>query len=122
MKMILPTQFVFRANRSTSDAMSLDSKTPVFAAFIDLKAAYDWIPRDALSRCLDIHLKCSKLITNHTPSPLHRHKGLYQRYEYNIPNEVSLRELRQKTAAHGSDNITVLLCADDQVVFAKYLQ
>ena len=41
------------------------------------------------------------------------------RIEYNIPNEVSPRELRQKTPAHGSDNITKLLYADDQVVFAN---
>ena len=62
-KILLPTQYGFRANRSTSDAifilrrileLSKKSKAPVFVAFIDLKAAYDWIPRDALFRCLDI--------------------------------------------------------------------
>ena len=41
------------------------------------------------------------------------------RIEYNIPNKVSLRELCQKTPAHGSDNITKLLYADGQVVIAN---
>ena len=36
---------------------------------------------------------------------------------HNIPKEVSPRELHQNTPAHGRDNITKLLYADDQVVF-----
>ena len=36
-----------------------------------------------------------------------------------MPNEVSPRELHQNTPAHGSDNITKLHYAHDQVVFAN---
>ena len=39
------------------------------------------------------------------------------RIEYNIPNEVLPRELRQKNTSR--DNITKLLYAGDQVVFAN---
>ena len=70
-QVLLSTQFGFRANRSTSAAIfilrqilgiSRKSRTPLFIAFIDLKAAYDWVPRDALFRCLDIRLRCPHLI------------------------------------------------------------
>lgn len=68
---LLPTQFGFRKNRSTTDAifivqhilkMSSRERQPLFLCFIDLKAAYDWIPREALFRVLEIRLKCPKLI------------------------------------------------------------
>ena len=67
---LLPSQFGFRANRSTNDAIfilrhvlekSKKSKSPLFIAFIDLKAAYDWIPRDALIKCLEIRFKCPQI-------------------------------------------------------------
>lgn len=68
---ILPSQFGFRNSRSTNDAIfilrhvlekSRKSKIPLFIAFIDLKAAYDWIPRDALMKCLEIRFKCPQII------------------------------------------------------------
>ena len=63
---LMPSQFGFRANRSTIDAIYVlgqlfenakRSKKPLLIAFVDLKAAYDWIPRDALFKCLEIRLK-----------------------------------------------------------------
>ena len=173
-KILLPTQYGFRANRSTSDAifilrrileLSKKSKAPVFVAFIDLKAAYDWIPRDALFRCLDIRLRCPKLtailraLYTGTKACIKGGKDFFEtvvgcrqgalespplfniymdfvvraarkeeqttipetgfHIEYKIPNEVSPRELRSKAPAHGNSNITELLYADDQGIFAN---
>ena len=55
---ILPSQFGFRANMSTTDgvfmARQITSKTadPVWGCFVDLKAAYDWVDRPTLWRVL----------------------------------------------------------------------
>ena len=68
---LLPTQFGFRKNRSTNDAIFIirhmlekarKSETPLYVAFVDLKAAYDWIPREALMKCLEIRLKCPHIV------------------------------------------------------------
>ena len=66
---LLPTQFGFRKNRSTCDAIFItrkiisNSKQPLYICFIDLKAAYDWVPREALFRVLEIRLQCPKLVS-----------------------------------------------------------
>ena len=39
------------------------SKKPLFIASVYLKAAYDWIPRDALFKCLEIRLKSPGLVS-----------------------------------------------------------
>ena len=68
---LLHTQFGFRGNRSTNDAIFIirhvlekakKSRTPLYVAFIDLKAAYDWIPREALMKCLEIRLNCPRIV------------------------------------------------------------
>ena len=62
------TQFGFRSNRSTTDAIFIlqqsihISSSPLFICFIDLKAAYDWINRDMLFKILDIRLKSPILV------------------------------------------------------------
>ena len=68
-KLISNSQFGFRANRSTTDAIpilqnsiKLSSKR-LFLCFIDLKKAYDWINRDILFKILEIRLK-SPIIVN----------------------------------------------------------
>ena len=70
-RILLPTQFGFRANKSTTDAIFITSRIiqqskangkPLYIAFIDLKAAYDWIPRPMLFRVLKNRLKLGKLI------------------------------------------------------------
>ena len=35
----------------------------LYIAFVDLKAPYDWIPRDALFKCLEIRLKSLLLVS-----------------------------------------------------------
>ena len=67
-KLISNSQFGFRANRSTTDAIfvlqnsiKLSSK-PLFLCFIDLKEAYDWINRDMLFKILEIRLKSPILV------------------------------------------------------------
>ncbi len=68
-KLISNSQFGFRSNRSTTDAIFIlqnainMSSTPLFMCFIDLKAAYDWIDRDMLFKILEIRLK-SPIIVN----------------------------------------------------------
>ncbi len=65
---LLPTQFGFRKNKSTCDAIYITrkiistTKEPLYVGFIDLKAAYDWIPRDALFRVFEIRLGCPQLV------------------------------------------------------------
>ena len=62
-KLISNSQFGFRSNRSTTDAIFIlqnsinISSQPLFICFIDLKAAYDWINRDMLFKILEIRLK-----------------------------------------------------------------
>ena len=69
---LLESQFGFRTNRSTPDAIYIlrqllvntaKTKTPVYIAFVDLKAAYDWIPRDALFKCLEVRLNCPHIVS-----------------------------------------------------------
>ena len=58
---ILPSQFGFRANKSTTDgvfvARQITSKSrsaePVWGCFVDLKAAYDWVNRATMWRVPD---------------------------------------------------------------------
>ena len=61
-KLIMNSQFGFRANRSTTDAffvlqnsINMTSK-PLFLCFIHLKPAYDWINRDMLFKILELRL------------------------------------------------------------------
>ena len=68
-KLIINSQFGFRANRSTTDAIfvlqnsiNMTSK-PLFLCFIDLKAAYDWINPDMLFKILEIRLQSPILVT-----------------------------------------------------------
>ena len=55
---ILPCQFGFRANKSTTDGVfvagQITSKSaePVWGCFVDLKAAYDWVDRAIMWRVL----------------------------------------------------------------------
>ena len=67
-RIISNSQFGFRSNRSTTDAIfvlqnskNLSSK-PLFLCFIDLKAAYDWINRDMLFKILEIRTKSPILV------------------------------------------------------------
>ena len=69
---LLRSQCGFRANRSTTDAIYIlrqllentrRVKEPMYIAFVDLKAAYDWIPRDALFKCLEIRLRSPLLVS-----------------------------------------------------------
>ena len=68
-RIISNSQFGFRSNRSTTDAIFIlqnainISSKPLFLCFIDLKAAYDWIDRDMLFKILEIRLK-SPIIVN----------------------------------------------------------
>jgi len=87
---IMPNQYGFRKNRSTNDAIYIlrhileKEKRPLYLCFIDLKAAYDWIPREALFRVLEI--SCSRDSSSvsqtdfHHESPIHWHYGLYKGY------------------------------------------
>ena len=67
-KLISNSQFGFRSNRSTTDAIFIlqnvinISSEPIFICFIDLKAAYDWINRDILFKILDIRIKSPTLV------------------------------------------------------------
>ena len=67
-RIISNSQFGFRYNRSTTDAIyilqnSINlSSEPLFVCFIDLKAAYDWINRDMMLKVLDIRLKSPILV------------------------------------------------------------
>ena len=67
-RIILNSQFGFRSNRSTTDAIFIlqnainISSEPLFICFVDLKAAYDWINRDMLFKILDIRLKSPILV------------------------------------------------------------
>ena len=62
-KLISNSQFGFRSNKSTSDAIFVLRKTieinscEFYCCFIDLKAAYDWINRDMLFKVLEIRLQ-----------------------------------------------------------------
>ena len=65
---ISDTQFGFRRNRSTTDAI-LVLKTVIdkyndtlIAVYIDLTAAYDHIPRNFLFKVLDLRIGASHLI------------------------------------------------------------
>ena len=57
--MLLPTQFGFRSNKSTNEAIFVlrniidHSSDELHCCFIDLKAAYDWINRDVLFKILE---------------------------------------------------------------------
>ena len=68
-RIISNSQFGFRCNRATTDAIyilqnSINlSSEPLFVCFIDLKAAYDWIiNRDMMFKVLDIRLKTPILV------------------------------------------------------------
>ena len=56
---LLPTQFGFRSNKSTNDAIFVlkniidHSSDELHCCFIDLKAAFDWINRDMLFKILE---------------------------------------------------------------------
>ena len=67
-KLISNSQFGFRSNRSTTDAIFILQSSiniwskPLFLCFKDLKAAYDWINRCMLFKILEIRLKSSILV------------------------------------------------------------
>ncbi|KAJ8286124.1 hypothetical protein GJAV_G00034810 [Gymnothorax javanicus] len=174
---LLQSQFGFRANRPTSDAIYMlrqllenakKSKKPVYIAFVDLKAAYDWIPRDALFKCLEIRLKSPHLVSvlralyTGTKAYIKGSKDLFEtlvgcrqgtlespvlfniymdfvvrvahheilkeypesgmKVEYCIPNEISPREYRKRAPARGTIQITELLYADDEAIFASSVE
>ena len=158
---LLESQFGFRTNRSTSDAIYILSQllvntaktnTPVYIAFVDLKAAYDWIPRDALFKCLEVRLNClvSILRAFYTgamvgcrqgalESPLlpniymdfvvriaryevFKYPGAGIKVDFCISNDVSPRDYRKRAKANGSMYITELLYADDEAIFANSIQ
>ena len=69
---LLRSQFGFRGNRSTTDAILIlrqllentrRVKEPMYIAFVDLKAACNWIPKDALFKLLEIRLKSPLLVS-----------------------------------------------------------
>ena len=66
--LLLPTQFGFRANKSTNDAIYIlrnvidNTSDELYCCFIDLKAAYDWIDREVLFKVLDYRLKAPLLV------------------------------------------------------------
>ena len=68
-KSILPSQFGFRLDKSTTDAIfcvrQLLLKTPgeVYGCFIDLKAAYDHICRITLWRVLEMRIGDNRILT-----------------------------------------------------------
>ena len=57
-QMLGHNQYGFRQNHSTTDAICVlknilkKTSRPLIAVFIDLKSAYDWIPRDALLKVI----------------------------------------------------------------------
>ena len=67
-QMLGHNQYGFRQNRSTTDAIfvlkNILKKTsrPLIAVFIDLKSAYDWIPRDALLKVIQFRTGASKIV------------------------------------------------------------
>lgn len=89
-KIISTSQFGFRANRSTTDAIfilqnALElSSRPLFLCFIDLKAAYDWINRDMLFKILEIRtaspvlVKILKALYTGTSAAIKGSKQLFQ--------------------------------------------
>ena len=66
-QMLSSNQYGFRNNRSTTDAIFTlinvikKSQNPIITTFIDLKAAYDWIPCDALLKVIEFRTGASKL-------------------------------------------------------------
>lgn len=56
---LMPNQFCFRSNKSTTDAIYVlrniidNSSDELYCCFLDLKAAYDWINRDILFKVLE---------------------------------------------------------------------
>ena len=66
--LLLPTQFGFRANKSTNDAIYVlrnvidNTSEELHCCFIDLKAAYDWINRDILFKVLEFRTGLPTLI------------------------------------------------------------
>ena len=66
-KLIMETQFGFRQNRSTTDAIFIireairSTKKPLYLCMIDLRAAYDHVDRDMLFSVLNIRTKAPKI-------------------------------------------------------------
>ena len=170
------SSFGFRPNRSTDAIYVLRqllenarrSKKPLYIAFVDLKAAYDWIPRDALFKCPEIRLKSPRLVSilralytgtkaymkgskhlfdtlvgcrqGALESPilfniymdfvvrvarhevLKEHPNSGMKVEFSIPNEVSPQEYRLKAPSCGTIQITELLYADDEAIFANSVE
>ena len=65
--MISPNQYGFRQQRSTTDGIFIlknlieKTNTPFVATFIDLKAAYDWVPRDSLIKVFEFRTGATKI-------------------------------------------------------------
>ena len=66
--LLLPTQFGFRTNKSTNDAIFVlkniidNSSEELYCCFIDLKAAYDWINRDIMFRIIEFRTGLPTLV------------------------------------------------------------
>ena len=66
--LLLPTQFGFRANKSTNDAIFVlknvidNTSEELYCCFIDLKAAYDWINRDIMFKIIEFRTGLPTLV------------------------------------------------------------
>ena len=97
-KLISNSQFRFRSNKSTSDAIFVLRKTieinscEFYCCFIDLKAAYDWINRDKLFKVLEIRLqspiivKILRMLYTGTTAAIKHITTLFQTYNNSISN------------------------------------
>ena len=67
-KVIMKSQFAFRKNRSTTDAIFIareairSNKRPLYLCMIDLRAAYDHIDRNIMFKVLSIRTKAPNLV------------------------------------------------------------
>ena len=67
-KVMMKSQFGFRKNRSTTDAIFIvreairSTKQPLYLCMIDLRAAYDHIDRNMMFKVLSIRTKAPKLV------------------------------------------------------------
>ena len=88
--LIMEHQFVFRQNRTTTDAIFIileaikSTKNPLYLCMIDLRAAYDHVDRDMLFSVLNIRTKAPKIT-----SLLKTHYILYTGTKASIKNTVN---------------------------------
>ena len=90
--LLMDSQFGFRSNRSTTDAIfilrcSINASTEgLYCCFIDLKSAYDWINRDMLFNVLTIRfgdnilIKILKALYTNTTAAIKNSKQYFRTY------------------------------------------